>query len=329
MARAKLLAREEAPADPRFLTSGSYLFDCALAGGYGRGRIINIVGDRSTGKTGLVVEAFANLARIAGAKYCRYGEAENAFDDDYARILGMPEGVQRPKDPLETVEDFQKDLDAFLEKQDGRHPCMYALDSLDALSDDAEMAAKIGTASYGTAKAKAMSQLFRRTTGRIADANCTLIIVSQIRDKIGAMFGEKHTRSGGKALDFYASQIIWLSELKKLYQQALNSKRAVGIEVKARVKKNKMGLAFREAEMTILFNYGIDDETTMLNWLYDVKADKDLSMSHKDFAAAIDKARQAGDRAALRQMNNELRRLVKQRWQAIDKALEPPMRKYG
>src|SRR5206468_8961680 len=108
--------------------------------------------------------------------------------------------------------------------------------------DDAEQKREIDDGSYGANKAKKMGELFRRLVADLEEANVLLIVVSQLRDKIGVMFGEKQTRTGGRALDFYASHIVWLAEIGKIKKTIQKVERVIGVNVRARVKKNKVGL---------------------------------------------------------------------------------------
>src|SRR5262249_54440053 len=125
-------------------------------------------------------------------------------------------------------------------------PGFYILDSLDALSDEAEKARAIDEGTYAMNKAKQMSALFRRLCQEMAQYNCTLAVISQVRDNIGVTFGDAYTRSGGKALDFYCSQIVWLAQTGKIARTVKGIERIVGVDIKAKVKKNKVGLPFRE-----------------------------------------------------------------------------------
>lgn len=319
----------------RFVSSGSRLFDLMLGGGWAQGRIVNLVGDKSSGKTLLAIEAVINFARISGVQAIRYAEAEAAFDENYAEQLGLPNGVVFAKTPdgkgLHTVEDFYKDLDAFLTSQTSGKPCLYVLDSLDSLSDDKEMEQEIGTASYGAQKAKRMSETFRKLTQKIEDSNCTLFIISQIRDKIGVTFGETKTRSGGKALDFYASQIVWLAELQKIKKTARGVERTIGTRVLAKAKKNKVGMPYRDCELTIIFSYGVDDEESLLGWITKNKAEtalpKDLTV--KQIRQDVTDCKMEGDRESLKVINELLFTAVSTRWREVEEAIAPPMSKYA
>lgn len=318
-------ARPRAADDPTLVSSGSVLLDLVLGGGWKCGRISNVVGDRSSGKTLLAIEALANFSIAAPEGKRRYLEAESAFDEEYAKQLGFPNDVERNEKEVRTVEDFDKDLTEFCGRCDPSLPNIYVVDSLDALSDEAEMEREIDKGSYGAAKAKKLSELFRRRVGVIEDANVHLMVISQIRDKIGVTFGETKTRSGGRALDFYASQILWLAEIQKVKRTKGGIERAVGIITRAKTKKNKVGLPFRECDLTILFGYGVDDQRSMLDWLKKAKALKSPEGLDKEIA----QARSTQDRAALNEITAFLAEECCFHWQQIEDALAPPMKKYG
>lgn len=314
---------------PRFVTSGSYMLDLALGGGWGTGRVVNVVGDRSSGKTLLAIEAGINFAQYSKASNVRYLEAEHAFDLAYARHLGMPKGVRFDSDnKLVTIQAFEQDFKLFLTDTPKPDPTLYVVDSLDSLSSDEERERDIGDATYGTERAKMMSNFFRARNADAEEANCTLFVLSQLRDKINVRFGETQTRSGGKAMDYYASQIVWLAEIGKIKREYKHVEIIQGIRTRVRVKKNKLGLPFREATLNIIFGYGIDDEKSMLAWLTEHKAESLLPCTPKQAGLDIDDARDHQDREALRQIANMLRSAVTGRWEEAEAALAPKMRKY-
>lgn len=266
--------------DLKFIHSGCQTFDLALGGGWARGRIANIVGDKAVGKTLLAIEACANFNMAEPRSKIRYREAESAFDPAYASALGFPTEKVDFGDPIETIEDVFEDLEAVI--KGARTPELYIVDSLDALSDRAEMERDINKGSYGAAKAKKLSELFRRQVRGLAEKDITLLVISQIRDNIDAgMFGKKHMRSGGKALDFYASQIAWLTQIEKLKRTVKGITRVTGTKVKAVLEKNKIALPYREAEFQILFGYGIDDYAASSEFLKKagVEFDKDADLA--------------------------------------------------
>jgi recombination protein RecA len=312
---------------PRVIPSGSTLLDLQNGGGWALGRMANIVGDSSSGKTLLAIEACANFSHLYGVDNIRYCESEAAFDERYAQSLGLPPAVSLAQD-IRTVEDFNADLEAFLKKVNG--PALYCLDSADALSDQSEMERAFDEGSYGAAKAKAFSKMFRQQIAMLEEKNCCLIIISQIRDNIGVTFGPKKTRSGGHALDFYASQIVWLHEASKEKRTITGVERVVGINVRAQNRKNKISQPFREVEFLLIFNYGVDDELSMINWLKKNKADETgLSLPLDRYAMAVRRARDARDVEKLSLYAGELRAATKARWFEIEAALQPPMSKYA
>lgn len=290
----------------QFIRTGCTLLDCVLGGGWPLGRVVNIVGDKSTGKTLLAMEAIANFCRDYPDGKIWYNEAEAAFDEDYARALGIPFNNVTYIQDCTTVEEFFSHLDGVLDAS--ATPKLYILDSLDSLSDKAEMKRGIDEASYGSSKARKLSEVFRRLTQDVKKANCCLIIISQVRDNIGVSFGEKHTRSGGKALDFYVSLALWLAHTGILKRVVEKVERPVGIKVKAKCKKNKVSLPFRECEFEISFGYGIEDEKA----------------SH-EFLKAVGKPLTGKGRIH----PDELSKLVVEEWYRIEKTFLPTRRKYG
>jgi len=279
-----------------FIPSGCAVLDCTLGGGWPLSRIANIVGDESTGKTLMAIEACANFSQMFPKGNIYYRESESAFDEPYAEALGMPmDRVQFIEpDDFVTVEDFYEDLVKAVAECNKRNiPALYIVDSLDALSDKAEQGAKFDAASYNVTKAKQIGKLLRMCKGEVSKARMCLIIVSQTRDRITegfmARYGKKKTRSGGRALDFYASQCLWLSHLDTIREQHHKIKRPVAIRIRAKCEKNKICLPLRECEFTIRFGQGIDSLASSLDWLEDSDYWKDvIDVSRKTYQDRID-----------------------------------------
>ena len=223
-----------------------------------------MVGDKSSGKTLLMIEACANFAKLHSDGGIYYRETEAAFQQSYAKALGMPiDRVDFGKDKLDTVEDLFEDLHYHIRK--AKEQSLYIVDSLDALSDRAEQERDIDEDSYGTAKAKKMSELFRRL-GREFDP-MTILIVSQVRSKLGVTFGPKIPALAGAP---------WISMLRKFSCSASGerssrpyrkrSAQSVSIST-ARSPRTRYRCRFREADFPILFGFGIDDMMSCLEWL--------------------------------------------------------------
>ena len=311
-----------------FIKSGCTLLDLVLGGGWPLGRISNIVGDKSTGKTLLAIEACANFVRDYPKARIWYAEAEGAFDRDYAEALGMPTHRVKFSEPS-TVEEFEHHLRKQIDwcNRTGR-PGLYILDSLDALSDEKELARDPNKGSYGTEKAKHMSQMFRKLVRNVKNANIHVLVISQVRDKIGVSFGRKTTRSGGRALDFYASQVIYLAHLGDLTRTRKGQKRVVGVHVRAKCDKNKIGLPRRECEFLIRFGYGVDDIRASIDYLTKAKELKRADIDSRNAAIRLLEEMDELDNAAYRTLARAVKSAVKKVWAETEKSFLPKRRKY-
>jgi recombination protein RecA len=313
--------------DIQFVPSGCTLLDCALGGGWALSRVANIVGDKSTAKTALATEAIINFLRVYPNGKAAYRDAESAFDRAYGEAMGLPLGkvdFGSEDNPFLTVEDFARDVNGFLDGQiEDSSPGIYVLDSLDALSDEAEMKRDLSEGTYGTSKAKQLSGFFRTMTDKVERSNTLLLIISQVRDNIGARFGEKHKRSGGRALDFYASQILWLSHMETLKKTIAKVARPIGIVIKAKCKKNKIALPFREAEFSFMFGYGIEDAGASIDWLETVGR---LTTAE---AKTLRKNIETDSSADYAKLQKDLAHHVKGAWAEIETTFLPKRAKYA
>lgn len=323
--------------DLEFISTGCHLLNCVISGtgkgGWVLGRIANLVGDKSTGKTLLAIEACANFIRDYPEGKIYYREAEAAFDQAYAAALGMPvEDIDFGDEDFFTVEDMYEDMVRVLEELEkkGNPPALYIVDSLDALSDRAEQARALDEGTYGANKPKQLSQMFRRLVQKIEKSRMCVIIISQVRDAIGVSFGDKHTRSGGRALDFYCSQIVWLNHMGMMKKTSGGVERVIGVSIRARCKKNKISLPQRECEFDIRFGYGVDDLAASLDWLVTVKKLDALGLEAADKKAAgkfLNQVEKLPDDDYFAKLD-EVGAAVTDVWQEIERRFLPERRKY-
>jgi len=274
--------------DMVLLPTGCTYFNLALGGGFKNGRIINLVGDNSTGKTLIAIEFIAACRKILGNKLkWFYDDVEARFDYDTKKMYGFEIlSEEDKKQSSDMLEDFEL---TFQEKIEGlKHDeyLIYVLDSLDALSSEAARerykkrlkAIKDNTKQEGSfklEKVKDFGEFFRIRKKDIRDKNILFLVISQVRSNIGVTFGAKYYRTGGKALDHFASQIIWLAEAEKIGKTVRGLHKTLGITTKARITKNSVGKPFRDCLIDITFEkpYGIDDVATNIDYLYRLKTD--------------------------------------------------------
>ena len=228
-----------------------------------------------------------------------------------------------------TVEDFYEDLvDCLIEGDESKQPTLYILDSLDSLSSRAEMKRAIDEGTYGQEKAKKLSEIFRRLVRDFSNARTTVVIISQVRDKIGVVFGKRYARAGGRALDFYASQIVYLSSTGVRRKLIQGIKRPVGLKVFGRMEKNKVGLPFRSAEFEILFGFGVDDLRASVDFLLECGAAQDTlgvtTRTKEAYLTKLWKLPEAKFKSELKYINE----LATKHWYDIEKSFLPKRKKY-
>lgn len=325
-----------------FIPTGSILFDCTIGGGWALGRTGNIVGDKSVGKTLMAIEACANFARKYPDGRVWYREAEAAFDTSYAEALGLPVskvdfGKQGTDTHWDTIEAVVRDFELRLEQAaDEKVPGLYIIDSLDALTSEAALKRKIGQQAYPE-KPKILGQMFSKNTRLQREAKVNLLIVSQVRDNIGVTFGRKYKRTGGKALDFYASQVVYVSHIETVYREIGNVKRATAVRVRIKCDKNKIAMPFRECEATLRFGYGMDDLDASLRWLEEVKMLERVGIvtkgkDAKAVGAAMGKYLTEATKMSQPEYDariQEVRMVVEGAWNEIEKDFLPKRRKYA
>src|SRR6187399_1337250 len=237
------------------VSTGSLSLDIALGiGGLPRGRVIEVFGPESSGKTTLVYHAIAEAQRRGGI--CAFIDAEHAMDPTYARRIGVDIDqllVSQPdtgEQALEIVEILVRSGAVDL----------VVIDSVAALVPKAEIEGEMGDSHVGL-QARLMSQALRKLAGAINRSNCAVVFINQLREKIGVMFGNPETTTGGKALKFYASLRLDIRRVGPVKEREI----VIGNHVRVKVVKNKVAPPFKQAEFDVMFDEGISHASLVVD----------------------------------------------------------------
>jgi len=330
--------------------TGSTLLNLAcsdnLIGGWPLGKVINLIGDSSSGKTFLALTSLAECSREKRFDDYRliYDDAEAALEINLKTLFGKRFSKRlewwrledkKNKDRFkasDTIQDFYRNVISCIEED---RPFIYVLDSFDALTSEEEIERtkklvrnKDQSGSYKMEKAKLASEILRVIKARLGETKSLVLIISQTRDKIGVAFGSSKTRSGGKALRFYSCHELWMA-VKGHEKKTIKGKgREIGIRALVKIKKNKLTGKPRQVEFPIYYEMGIDDIGSMVDFLIEEGVwSKSGRIIKADFLDMTGTRREIIGNIEDQNLEHKLKNLVAQTWMDIEGALKKKKKK--
>jgi len=265
---------EDNPAEvDHWVSTGSTILDIAISnrpnGGLPFGRIVEIMGQSSSGKSLLAAHIAAETQKIGG--YVVYYDTEAAMSKKFASVIGI-DLSKMIYAQIETVEEIFESMEKLIEKirkRDSSVPVTFIVDSVMGATTKVEMESDYDKDGWATAKAIVLSKAMRKITNLIAKQKILLVLTNQLRDKLGVTFGNNETTSGGKAIGFHSSVRLKMKNVGQIKGKVNNVEQVIGAEVLVQVVKNRIGPPFRATKFSVYFESGIDDIDSWLTIMKD------------------------------------------------------------